>query len=116
MADGSLFHILAGMVVLSQHWYNSSAGDGSLLSIGVAQSASKVGFGLAPLYFAHWSGHLHIVGHCQSEGLWGCHALKTSPSAVRQPCWHCSGQVEGIKLRSSSSRSCPLPGGQFLLA
>ena len=33
MADGSLLHILAGMVVLSQCWYNISAGDGSLMSM-----------------------------------------------------------------------------------
>ena len=52
MADGSLLHILAGMVALSQHWYNSSAGDGSLVSIGVVWSASKVRCGLAPQYFA----------------------------------------------------------------
>ena len=55
MADGLLLHILAGMVVLSQHWYNSSAGDGSLLSMGIAQSASKARCGSAPLYLAHWS-------------------------------------------------------------
>ena len=42
MADGLVLHILARMVVLSQHWYNSSTGDGSLVSIGVAWSASKV--------------------------------------------------------------------------
>ena len=53
------------------------------------------------------TGHSHIEGHCQSEGLQGCHALKTSPSAVRQPSWHCSGQVEGIELRSCLSRSHP---------
>ena len=55
MADGSLLHILAGMVVLSRHWYNSSAGDGSLLSMGVAQRASKARCGSAPLYLACWS-------------------------------------------------------------
>ena len=55
MADGSLLHILAGMIVLSRHWYNSSAGDGSLVSIGVARSASKARCGLALLYLAHWS-------------------------------------------------------------
>ena len=55
MADGSLLHIMAGMVVLSLHWYNSSAGDGSLVSMGVAQSASKVSCGSALLYLAHWS-------------------------------------------------------------
>ena len=54
------------------------------------------------------------MGHCQSEGLQGCHALKTSSSAVRQPCWHCSGQVKYVKQRSSLSRSHPLPGGQLL--
>ena len=36
MADGSLLCILAGMFVLSWCWYNSSAGDGSLLSMGIA--------------------------------------------------------------------------------
>ena len=61
------------------------------------------------------TGHSHIVGHCQSRGLWGCHALKTSLSAVRQPCWHCSGWVEDIKQRTSLSRNHPLPGGQLLL-
>ena len=55
VADGSLLHILARMVVLSWCWYNSSAGDGSLVSIGVAQSASKAGCGSALLYLAHWS-------------------------------------------------------------
>ena len=35
------------MVVLSQCWYSSSAGDGSLVSIGVAQSASKARYGSA---------------------------------------------------------------------
>ena len=70
-----------------------------------------------PKTYRSWqTEHLHTEGHCQSEGLRGCHALKTSPSAVRWPCWHCSGQVEGIRQRSSSSRSLPLPGGQFLLA
>ena len=55
VADGSLLHILARMIVLSHHWYNSSAGDGSLVLIGVAQSASKATCGSAPLYLAHWS-------------------------------------------------------------
>ena len=49
-AAGSLLHILAGMVVLSQCWYNSSAGDGSLVLIDVARSASKARCGLALLY------------------------------------------------------------------
>ena len=53
MADGSLLCILARMAVLSWHWYSSSAGDGSLVSMGVAQSASKVSCGSAPLYFAN---------------------------------------------------------------
>ena len=53
--DGSLLHILAGMVVLCWCWYNSSAGDGSLLLMGVVQSASKARCGSAPLYLAHWS-------------------------------------------------------------
>ena len=55
IADGSLLCILARMVVLSQHWYNSSARDGSLVLMGVAQSASKVSCRLALLYLAHWS-------------------------------------------------------------
>ena len=52
MADGSLLHILARMVVLSRHWYNSSAGDGSLVSMCVAWNASKARRGSAPLYLA----------------------------------------------------------------
>ena len=55
MDDGSLLQILARMVVLGQHWYNSSAGDGSFVSMGVAQSASKASCGLGLLYLAHWS-------------------------------------------------------------
>ena len=42
MDDGSLLQILAGIVVLSQCWYNSSAGDGSSVLMGVAWSASRV--------------------------------------------------------------------------
>ena len=72
MTDGSLLHILARMVVLSQHWYNSSARDGSLVSIGVAQSASKASCGSAPLYLALWSACLMGLDACLSEsiGLW----------------------------------------------
>ena len=72
IADGSLLHILAGMVVLSRHWYNSSAGDGSLMLMGVAQSASKVRCGLALLYLAHWSVCFHGLDACLSEsiGVW----------------------------------------------
>ena len=33
MGDGLLLHILARMVVLIRNWYNSSAGDGSLVSM-----------------------------------------------------------------------------------
>ena len=55
MAEGSLLCILARMVVLSQHWYNSSAGDGSLLSMGIAWRASKARCGSVPLYLACWS-------------------------------------------------------------
>ena len=55
MPDRSLLCILARMVVLSWQWYNSSAVDGSLVSMGVARSASKARCGLAPLYLAHWS-------------------------------------------------------------
>ena len=63
MADGLLLHILARMVALSLHWYNSSAGDGSLVSMGVAQSASRVSCGLAPLYLACWSACLMDLMH-----------------------------------------------------
>ena len=42
--------ILAGMVVLIWHWYSSSAGDGSLASMGVTQSTKRVSCGSAPLY------------------------------------------------------------------
>ena len=42
MAIGSLLHILDGMVVLNQSWYNSSTGGGSLVLMDVAESASKV--------------------------------------------------------------------------
>ena len=63
MADGSLLHILARMVVLSQHWYNSSAGDGSLVLIGVARSASRESCGSALLYLGHWSVCLTDLTH-----------------------------------------------------
>ena len=63
MADGLLLDILARMVLLSQHWYNSSAGDGSLVSMGVAKSASKARCGLALLYLAHWSACLTDLMH-----------------------------------------------------
>ena len=63
MADGSLLCILAAMVVLSQHWYNSSAEDGSLVLMGVAQSVSKAGCGSAPRYLAHWSACLMDLMH-----------------------------------------------------
>ena len=63
MADGLLLHILAKIVVLSWHWYNSSAGDGSLVLMGVALSASKVSCGSALLYLAHWSACLTDLMH-----------------------------------------------------
>ena len=69
MADGSLLFILAGMVVLSQYWYNSSAGDGSLVLIGVGQSASKARCGLALLYLAHWSACLTDLMHASVNPL-----------------------------------------------
>ena len=69
MADGLLLHILARMFVLSWHWYNSSAGDGSLVSMGVAQSASKASCGLAPLYLAHWSAFLMDLMHALANPL-----------------------------------------------
>ena len=62
------------------------------------------------IYRSQQTEHSHIVGCCQSEGLWGCHALKTSLSAVRGPYWHCSDQVEGVGQISALSRSHPLPG------
>ena len=69
MADGSLLHILAGMVVLSQHWYNSSAGVGSLLSMGVARRASKARCRSAPLYLARWSACLADLTHALANPL-----------------------------------------------
>ena len=69
MADGSLSHILARMVVLSQHWYNTSAGDGSLVSMGVAESASKANWGLAPLYLALWGACLMDLMHALANPL-----------------------------------------------
>ena len=71
MADGLLLHILAGMVVLSRCWYNSSAGDGSLLSMGIARRASKARCGSAPLYLAHWSACLADLTHT-SANPWDC--------------------------------------------
>ena len=67
MADGLLLPILARMVVLSWHWYNSSAGDGSLVSMCVAQSASKASWGSAPLYLAHWSVCLTELMHASAN-------------------------------------------------
>ena len=71
MDDGSLLQILAGMVVLSQHWYNSSAGDESLVLMGVAQSASRASCGLALLYLACWSVCLTDLTHA-SVNPWDC--------------------------------------------
>ena len=69
MADGLVLHILARMVVLSWHWYNSSAGDGSLVLMGVAQSASKVSCGSVLLYLAHWSACLMDLMHALANPL-----------------------------------------------
>ena len=71
-AAGLLLCILAGMVVLSWGWYNSSAGDGSLVLIGVARSASKARCGSALLYLAHWECMFHGLDACFSKsiGLW----------------------------------------------
>ena len=69
MDDGSLLWILAGMVVLSRHWYNSAAADGSLVSMGVALSASKASCGSAPLYLAHWSMCLTDLMHALANPL-----------------------------------------------
>ena len=55
MTAGLVLQILAGIVVLIWHWYRSSAGDRSLVSMGVAQSAKRASCGSAPLYLAHWS-------------------------------------------------------------
>ena len=68
-ADGSLLCILARMVVLRWHWYNSSAGDGSLVLIGVAQNASKARCGLALLYLAHWGACLTDLMHASANPL-----------------------------------------------
>ena len=90
MADGSLLHILAGMIVLSQHWYNSPAGDGSLVLMGVAWNASKARCGLALLYLAHWSACLMDLNTClgKSIGLWvvwSCGAL-SEQRTLGMPC------------------------------
>ena len=69
MAEGLLLCILARMVVLSWHWYNSSAGDGSLVLMGVAWSASKARCGLTPLYLAHWSACLADLTHALANPL-----------------------------------------------
>ena len=69
MADQSLLHILAGMAVLIHCWYNSSAGDGSLLLMDIAQSASKARCGLAPLYLAHWNACLADLTHALANPL-----------------------------------------------
>ena len=69
MDDGSLLQILAGMVVLSRQWYNSSAGDGSLVSMGVSWSASRASCGSAPLYLAHWSACLMDLMHASANPL-----------------------------------------------
>ena len=69
MAAGLLLQILAGMVVLSWHWYNSSAGDGSLVLMGVAWSVSRVNCGLAPLYLACWSVCLMDLMHTSANPL-----------------------------------------------
>ena len=69
MDDRLLLLILARMVVLSQHWYKSSAGDGSLVLMGVAWSASKASCGLAPLYLAFWSVCLMGLVHALANPL-----------------------------------------------
>ena len=69
MDDGSLWWILARMVVLSLHWYISSAGDGSLVLMGVAQSASKASCGPAPLYLACWCACLTDLMHALANPL-----------------------------------------------
>ena len=69
VAEGLLLHILAGMVVLSWCWYNSSAGEGSLVLIGVARSASKARCGSALLYLAHWSVCLTDLMHALANPL-----------------------------------------------
>ena len=67
MDEGSLLQILAKMVVLSWHWYNSSAGDGNLVSMGAAQSASRASCGLAPLYLVCWSACLMDLMHASAN-------------------------------------------------
>ena len=69
MADGLLLHILARMVVLSWCWYNSSAGDGSLVLMSVAWSASKARCGSALLYLVHWSACLTYLMHASANPL-----------------------------------------------
>ena len=69
VAHGLLLPILARMVVLSWHWYNSLAGNGSLVSVGVAWSASRARSGLAPLYLACWSACLTDLMHASMNPL-----------------------------------------------
>ena len=57
----------AGMVVLIWHWYRSSAGDGSLVSMGVAQSNKRASCGSVPLYLAHWRGSLMEFTHASAN-------------------------------------------------
>ena len=68
MDDGSLLQILARMVVLSWHWYNSSAADGSLVLMGVAWS-SRASCGSALLYLAPWSACLTDLMHASANPL-----------------------------------------------
>ena len=63
----SVLQILAGMVVLIWHQYRSSAGDGNLALMGVAQSTKRVSCGLAPLYLACWSACLTDFTHASAN-------------------------------------------------
>ena len=62
-----VLQILAGMVVLIWHWYRSSAGDGSLALMGVAQRAKRASCGSAPLYLAHWSACFTYFMHASAN-------------------------------------------------
>ena len=69
MDDRLLLQIFARIVVLSWCWYKSSAGDGSLVLMGIAQSASRVSCGSALLYLAHCSACLIDLMHALANPL-----------------------------------------------
>ena len=87
-AAGSVLQILAGMVVLSWHWYRRSVGDGSLASIGAAQSARRASCRLALLSSAHWSAWFTAFMHASVNpfncGKWGLKVSWVIPQEVQK--------------------------------